>query len=110
MASKVSGVTTAIDRSGFTDQCGFLCTFSKPNRLTEVNNLRQYFEFRKISGGHVPGLRTYSSNKNLWDASGKPYHFMICCRNGILCRSTGTSSSETKECAWRSKERTDSSR
>ncbi|KAH7682542.1 Armadillo-like helical-containing protein [Dioscorea alata] len=109
MASKVSGVTTAIDRSGFTDQCGFMCTFSKPNRLTEANNLRQYFEFRKISSGRVPGLQTYSSNKNLWHVCGIPYHIMIFRRNGILCRSTGTSSSETKECAWRSKECTDSS-
>ncbi|KAJ0989207.1 hypothetical protein J5N97_007563 [Dioscorea zingiberensis] len=109
MASKISGVTTAIDRSGFTDQWGFLCTFSKPNQLIEVKNLRQYFEFRKISTGHVFGLQAYSSNKNFWRFSGRPYHFMIFRKHGILCHSTGTSSSETKECPWISEECIDTS-
>nr|XP_010916485.1 senescence-associated protein OSA15, chloroplastic isoform X2 [Elaeis guineensis] len=110
MASKISGGAVAIDRANFTEQCGFLCSFSKSIPHIGSNPVSQKVELRKSSKGHCFSVGLCFSSESFWNISGKPYSYLLSRKHIVLCCSAGTRSSEAKECLRNSEDYTDVSR
>ena len=110
MASKISGGAVAIDRANFTEQCGFLCSFSKSIPHIGSNPVSQKVELRKSSKGHCFSVGLCFSSESFWNISGKPYSYLLSRKHIVLCCSAGTRSSEAKECLMNSEDYTDVSR
>lgn len=110
MSRKISDGAVAIDRTNFTEQCGFLCSLSKSIHHIGSNPMSQKVDLKRSGKGHHFSPRLCSSSESVWHINGKPYAYVLSRKHIVLCRSTGTHSNETRECLRNSEDYTDVSR
>ncbi|CAD5180680.1 unnamed protein product [Musa acuminata subsp. malaccensis] len=90
MASKVSGRVTV------TEQRGFQCSFSNSWHHIGSAPMSKTIDFKKLCHGQFWSARICSSFEGFWRIS--PQYYMHSKGHKVICFSTGTRSSETKEC------------
>ncbi|CAL9110552.1 unnamed protein product [Musa textilis] len=102
MASKVSGRVTV------SEQRGFLCSFSNSRHHIGSAPMSKTIDFKKLCHGQFWSARICSSFEGFWRMS--PQYYMHSKGHKVICYSTGTRSSETKECARSSEDCENASR